>query len=390
VSDDGRRVAFDSLASTLSDADADGAFAPDVFLRDLDARTTTLLSGGDVSGHAVLPKLSGDGRFVAFTVFPYGIGGPEGIHVADIAAGTRTLASRASGPDGAPATGLTGAPGISDDGRYVVFNAHRAGLDPAGGQGEMVFRRDVLGPPPGEPAPACLPSPAPPARSSEGEARFTLSTRQLLINQRVAQAAIRRLNAVEARLDAGLTARDLCGHGIGAADLDPSIVTEVAPASLAPADPPAPEPIRPRAAGRGSAAAVRLTAAQLLINQRIGQAAVRRANAIEARLAAGLTGGDVADGQVGQGKLADRLRVTSAGAGAPRPPSRTMIAPRATDPDPASVRLSAAQLRIDQRIFQAAVRRANALVARLEGGLAGDAIEDGSLTAADLAPGVAP
>jgi hypothetical protein len=117
---------------------------------------------------------------------------------------------------------------------------------------------------------------------------------------------------------------------------------------------------------------------------------VRRANAIEARLAAGLTGGDIADGQVGQGKLADRLRVTSAGAGTPQAPSVTVIAPRATDPDPASVRLTVDQLRIDQRIFQAAVRRANALVARLEGGLAGDAIKDGSLTAADLTPGVVP
>ncbi|MND07427.1 hypothetical protein D3C83_293770 [compost metagenome] len=67
-----------------------------------------------------------------------------------------------------------------------------------------------------------------------------------------------------------------------------------------------------------------------------------------------------------------------------------MIPPRANPPDPASVRLTVAQLRIDQRIFQAAVRRANDLVARLEAGLAGDAIKDGSLTAADLAAGVAP
>ncbi len=135
---------------------------------------------------------------------------------------------------------------------------------------------------------------------------------------------------------------------------------------------------------------MRLTAAQLLINQRIGQAAVRRANAIEARLAEGLTGGDIADGAVGQGKLADRLRVTGATPVEAAPPSRTVIPPRATPPDPASVRLTVAQLRIDQRIFQAAVRRANALMARLEAGLAGDAIGDGSLTAADLAPGVAP
>jgi len=42
----------------------------------------------------------------------------------------------------------------------------------------------------------------------------------------------------------------------------------------------------------------------------------------------------------------------------------------------------------NQRIAQAAVRRANALVARLEAGLSGDAFADGSITARNLAPGV--
>jgi hypothetical protein len=50
--------------------------------------------------------------------------------------------------------------------------------------------------------------------------------------------------------------------------------------------------------------------------------------------------------------------------------------------------MTATQLRINQRIAQAAVRRANALVARLEAGLSADVFTDGSITARSLAPGV--
>jgi hypothetical protein len=50
--------------------------------------------------------------------------------------------------------------------------------------------------------------------------------------------------------------------------------------------------------------------------------------------------------------------------------------------------LTAAQLRINQRIAQAAVRRANALVAHLRAGLDGEEFADGSITARALAPGV--
>jgi hypothetical protein len=243
--------------------------------------------------------------------------------------------------------------------------------------------------PPGTPSPACAPAPAPAAEPAAGEPRFSLSRAQLLINQRIAQAAIRRLNAVQERLDGGLAAGDLCGSAIGAEDLDPAIATAVAPASLASPEAAAPEPVRTAPRRGGQAGTVRLTAAQLLINQRIGQAAVRRANGLAARLAEGLTGGDIRDGQLTQAKLADRLQVTAAPATPAPAPSRTVVPPRQAPPDPGAVRLTPAQLRINQRVYQAAVRRANALVARLEAGITGAEIRDGSLTAADLAAGVA-
>jgi hypothetical protein len=48
--------------------------------------------------------------------------------------------------------------------------------------------------------------------------------------------------------------------------------------------------------------------------------------------------------------------------------------------------LSTSQLLINQRISQAAVRRANELIARIEDGLVGGDIGDGSLTGLYLAP----
>ena len=82
---------------------------------------------------------------------------------------------------------------------------------------------------------------------------------------------------------------------------------------------------------------VRLTAAQLRINQRIAQAALSRVDALTARVD---------------------------GVPAPEPPAAGK---------PRHVRVSAAQLLINQRISQAALRRSNALAGRLEGVLPGDA-----------------
>lgn len=69
ISDDGRYVAFASFASDLEGQDADAG--ADVFLRDLDAGTTILLSlahGGPGSGNgdSLFPSISADGSAVAF------------------------------------------------------------------------------------------------------------------------------------------------------------------------------------------------------------------------------------------------------------------------------------------------------------------------------------
>ena len=127
-----------------------------------------------------------------------------------------------------------------------------------------------------------------------------------------------------------------------------------------------------------------LSAEQLLINQRIDQAAIRRATGITNRLEAGLTGGDVQAAQVTQGKLFNRLQIVTKTPSPEPPASETTIPPRQNPPDPDSVTLSTEQLKINQRISQAGVRNANALIRRLETGLSGTDLRPATLTAADL------
>jgi hypothetical protein len=230
-------------------------------------------------------------------------------------------------------------------------------------------------------APRCLPAPRAPRPAGRGA--VSLTPGQLRTNQRIGQAAIRRLNAVEAWLAAGIQARDLCGGAIGSALLAPGIASAESPADLAAPTPPDPRPVVVRRA-RDERGRVTLSAAQLRINQRIYGAAIRRAKALEARLEGKLTGGDLAAGAVGRNALHPRLLITSAPAAASEPaPSRTGSTPPAAGGG--KLALTAAQLRINQRIAQAAVRRANALVARLEAGLTGDAFAPGSITSRNLA-----
>jgi len=278
---------------------------------------------------------------------------------------------------------------VDADGDGVVTWEHEDEQG-SGTYGVYAAVHDAGPPPPGPAAsaPRCGTAPAVPAGAGGDErgARIVLSAGQLRTNQRIGQAAIRRLNAVGAWLDAGIERRDLCGGAIGAPRLASAVATTFAPAALAEPSAPNPRPVTVAAASE-EGGSVRLAASQLLINQRIYQAAIRRATALEQRLDGKLTGGDLANGALGQDKLAQRLLVLNAGTSPEPAQSRTVI-PERTGEGGAGVELSAAQLRINQRIAQAAVRRANALVSRLEAGLTGAAFAPGSITAADLAPGL--
>ena len=157
ISADGRFVAFDSFASNLDPADGDAT--ADVFVRDLQAKTTTLVSGAagpsgakgdDFSTDAAI---SADGRFVAFdsaasNLQPVDADSIGNVFVRDLQTGTTTLVSRAVGATGVPANGLSVFPAITRDGRFVVFYSFASNLSPTDGDTSAdVFRRDVLGPP---------------------------------------------------------------------------------------------------------------------------------------------------------------------------------------------------------------------------------------------------
>ena len=64
-------------------------------------------------------------------------------------------------------------------------------------------------------------SPAVPTASGGSSGKVTLSTQQLLINQRISQAVVRRSNLNIARLQAGLTEDQVAAGGISSQNVKP-------------------------------------------------------------------------------------------------------------------------------------------------------------------------
>jgi hypothetical protein len=295
----------------------------------------------------------------------------------------------------------TGTPGFSGDGAPAqdarITNPAGVVLNLAGDlfladRGNNRIRRVENPLPPGvipEGTAQCARVPARP-RTTGPKGKVVLSAKQLLINQRISQAAVRRVNAVQKWLDDGLVTNDLCGGAFIGQSFDAGITvaaTSVIPPGVT--DPASPRKVVPAAGRTGSAAAVRLEAAQLLISQRISQAAVRRANALTERLDKGLTGGDLRDGQITPAKIGAGLRVATATPTTPAARSRTVVAPPPSG-KPVRVTLSARQILINQRIAQAAVRRSNALLDRIAAGFGARDFQQGTISAADLAPSARP
>ena len=163
ISADGRFVAFDSMATNLSADDGDAQ--EDVFVRDVQQATTTLVSratgttGANGNNLSFAPSISADGRFIAFgssasNLDPADADGSTDVYVRDAQQATTTLLSRASGIAGAKGNGVSILPSISAGGRLVSFastaaNLHEDDVDAS----RDVFVRDVLGPPPVSTAP---------------------------------------------------------------------------------------------------------------------------------------------------------------------------------------------------------------------------------------------
>ena len=152
VSTNGRYVVFESDATDLVVGDTNNA--TDVFLRDLQAGTTSLVSvstaatQGNVT--SAYPVMTPDGRFVAFLSFasnlvPNDTNGLQDVFVRDTVAGTTTQVS--VGATGPIAAGLTNmdTPVITPDGRYVAFFSTASNLVSFSTQvnGE-IYLRDLL------------------------------------------------------------------------------------------------------------------------------------------------------------------------------------------------------------------------------------------------------
>jgi Tol biopolymer transport system component len=152
MSADGRYVAFESLATNLHPSDGDAV--RDVFVRDLQTNTTTLVSratgatGAKGDGMSLRATISGNGRFVAFestasNLDPADTDTGQDVFVRDLATNTTTLVSRASGVSGAKGNGGSSRPAVTDDG-FVVFQSLATNLSPSDGDAIMdVFARDL-------------------------------------------------------------------------------------------------------------------------------------------------------------------------------------------------------------------------------------------------------
>jgi uncharacterized repeat protein (TIGR01451 family) len=153
ISDDGRFVAYQSLATNLVTGDTNNLF--DVFLRDRQSGTNLLCSravagAGPGNNESTGPVLSGNGQIVVF--FSYATNLVAGdtnsggdLFAFDTAAHTLQLVS--AGLGGGAANGVSFNPAISADGRYVAFESDATNLvvanDSNGFTGD-VFLRDLV------------------------------------------------------------------------------------------------------------------------------------------------------------------------------------------------------------------------------------------------------
>jgi Ca2+-binding RTX toxin-like protein len=114
--------------------------------------------------------ISADGRFVAFMSRASNLHPDDGddaadVFVRDLQTNTTTLVSRAAGATGVKGDGNSLLPAISADGRFATFQSSASNLHPDDGDTTQdVFRRDVLGPPPAQPPAAQPPAQPPPAQ----------------------------------------------------------------------------------------------------------------------------------------------------------------------------------------------------------------------------------
>jgi Tol biopolymer transport system component len=135
ISADGCYVAYFSLAGNLVPDDIRGY--ADVFVHDLETSKTVRVSvasdGTEANNNSEETSISANGRYVAFSsdasnLIPGGTNGTGHIFVHDLKTGETTLASLNS--NGSHANGPSRSPRISGDGRFVAFTSYASNLVP--------------------------------------------------------------------------------------------------------------------------------------------------------------------------------------------------------------------------------------------------------------------
>lgn len=135
ISADGRHVAFASSAKLTGQR----AYDLNVFVRDLNTETTSLVSVGDegAAGDGKRnPAISADGRYVTFEtrgnkVSPVDADGRVDVFARDMQKGVTVTVSRASGRLGGPGDGASFNSSISADGSRIVFDSRASNFSAA-------------------------------------------------------------------------------------------------------------------------------------------------------------------------------------------------------------------------------------------------------------------
>ncbi len=151
VSADGQRVAFTSQATNLT-GDA-GVSGYNIFVTDTATGLVSLVSrangaSGTASNNAFYLDIAASGQYVSFYSFQpltADAAGRNSIYLRDVQANTTILVSRADGATGAAANTWTGLSGVSANGRYVVFDsAENLAAGDSNNGGIDVFLRDTV------------------------------------------------------------------------------------------------------------------------------------------------------------------------------------------------------------------------------------------------------
>jgi Tol biopolymer transport system component len=128
ISADGRFVAFATYAYNLDVTIGDWNGVHDVFVHDRQQATTRRVSanamGHEGNGGSILPTLSADGRFVAFTSGASNLTASDGNGVADVFVHDRhtgELRCASLKPTGSTAQGASGSALLTADGQQLVF-----------------------------------------------------------------------------------------------------------------------------------------------------------------------------------------------------------------------------------------------------------------------------